>query len=197
MTSITIPNSVTYIDDESFYGCTSLKKVTIDVNKDLQIFKKVFKSSGLVELVMSGETLPKSTNDDFADELYNTITLYVPSALYDEYCSTSPWSKFKNIKKIPPVNLLDGESFANEEQYNGQEISYTRTFTNTSWQALYIPFSMSYEDWKDDFEVAYINSIHQYDKDDDGVIDETTMEVVKIKNYWCPVKLKYPNKKLG
>jgi hypothetical protein len=41
---------------------------------------------------------------------------------------------------------------------------------------------MSYDDWKDDFEVAYINSIHQYDKDDDGIIDETSMEVVKIKN---------------
>jgi hypothetical protein len=48
---------------------------------------------------MRGETLPKSTSDDFASGLYNTCTLYVPSSLYEKYCSTSPWRKFTNIKK--------------------------------------------------------------------------------------------------
>ena len=182
--SITIPNSVTSIGDYVFYYCSNLNRVTIDVNKDLQIAGDAFSLCNAKQLVMRGITLPKSINYVFTGEQYNTCTLYVPSSLYNEYCSTSPWKQFANIVMIPDgtIALLDGITYTNQEQYDGQEISYTRTFYNTSWQALYIPFSMSYEDWKDDFEVAYINSIHQYDKDDDGVIDETTMEVVKIKN---------------
>ena len=184
LTSVAIPNSVTYIDYWAFEECTCLKKASIDVNKDLSINSRVFESCGLEELIMSGETLPNYTDDDFADGLYNTCTIYVPSSLYNEYCSTSPWNQFANIVMIPDgtIALSDGITYTNLEQYDGQEILYTRTFNNTFWQALYIPFSMSYEDWKDDFEVAYINSIHQYDKNDDGAIDETTMEVVKIKN---------------
>ena len=41
---------------------------------------------------------------------------------------------------------------------------------------------MSYEDWKNDFEIAYINGIRQLDKNDDGIIDETIMDVIKIKS---------------
>ena len=41
---------------------------------------------------------------------------------------------------------------------------------------------MSYNDWKDDFDVAYINGIRQWDYDDDGTIDETIMDVIKIKS---------------
>ena len=41
---------------------------------------------------------------------------------------------------------------------------------------------MSYEDWKDDFDVAYINGVRQLDKDDNGTIDETIMDVIKIKS---------------
>ena len=41
---------------------------------------------------------------------------------------------------------------------------------------------MKYEDLKDDFELAYINTVRQYDRDKDGVIDETAMEIVKMKS---------------
>ena len=51
-----------------------------------------------------------------------------------------------------------------------------------NWQAIYLPFSLKYEDLKDDFELAYINTVRQYDRDKDGVIDETAMEIVKMKS---------------
>ena len=60
--------------------------------------------------------------------------------------------------------------------------TYRRTFNNTEWQCLYVPFSMNYEDWKDDFKVAAINDFHQYDTDDDGVFDKITMEVIEVKS---------------
>lgn len=49
---------------------------------------------------MIGETLPKSADEYFANGLYETTTLYVPSSLYEEYRSTSPWSKFTNIMTL-------------------------------------------------------------------------------------------------
>ena len=83
----------------------------------------------------------------------------------------------------PDIELIDGIAyFKDTTEENVKSISYIRTFNNTKWQALYIPFSMSYRDWKDDFEVAYVNSIRQLDRDDDGAIDETIMDVVKIKS---------------
>lgn len=45
------------------------------------------------------------------------------------------------------------------------DITYTRDFSNTSWQALYVPFSMNYDDWKDDFDVASISGVHQNNDD--------------------------------
>ena len=78
--------------------------------------------------------------------------------------------------------LTDSEEYTYNSLLKKHKVSYTRTFNNTSWQALYIPFSMSYEDWKDDFEVAYINGVRLLDKNDDGFIDETIMDVIKIKS---------------
>ena len=182
--SITIPNNVTTIGKNAFMDCSSLKKATIEVNKNLEIGDCVFTGSSLEELIINGESLPKSTSDIFADGLYETTTLYVPYRLYEEYCSTSPWNNFKNIVKLPdePINLIDGNTFTNDKQHNRPEISYTRTFNNTKWQALYIPFALNYNDWKDDFEVAYINGVRQLDKNDNGTIDETIMDVIKIKS---------------
>ena len=98
--TITIPNSVTNINYATFSGCVGLKKAIIEVNENLQIGKNVFHKSGLAELIMIGETLPKSADGYFANGLYETTTLYVPSSLYEEYRSTSPWSKFTNIMTL-------------------------------------------------------------------------------------------------
>lgn len=121
LTSVIIPNGVTSIGDGAFYGCDNLKsiyipssvtncgskafvcknldKITIDANKDLIIEGGTFAYRDLGEIIMCGETLPKSTGDyAFNSKSYETAILYVPSTLYEEYRSTSPWSKFVNIK---------------------------------------------------------------------------------------------------
>jgi len=188
ITSVTIPNSVTNIGENAF-SCRSdkLKEITINVNKDLKINKGAFFHSNIEKVTMYGETLPAMVDDDpyegaFSSACY-TATLSVPSALYKEYCSTSPWNKFTKIEKNASAKYLtDAEKYTNNSQLYDLEVSYTRTFNNTAWQALYIPFSMSYSDWKDDFEIAYINGVRQLDKDDNGTVDETIMDVIKIKS---------------
>lgn len=48
----------------------------------------------------------------------------------------------------------------NNNSYN--QVSYVRTYNNTNWQALYLPYEISYEDWSENFDVARINNVHQY-----------------------------------
>ena len=79
-------------------------------------------------------------------------------------------------------HIEDGEPLADVPTGQYGKITYTRNFTNVNWQAIYLPFSLNYEDLKDDFELAYINTVRQNDNDEDGVIDETVMEIIKMKS---------------
>lgn len=78
--------------------------------------------------------------------------------------------------------LTDGTEYTGKEDYYVKELTYSRIFKTKNWQSLYIPFDMSYEDWKDKFDVAIVNNIHQFDDDDNGTIDRTLIEVVKLKD---------------
>ena len=73
-------------------------------------------------------------------------------------------------------------NYTRSEDIAVEELTYTRTYKNSYWQPTYLPFEMSYDDWKDNFEVAVVNNIHQFDYDDNGTIDETLIEVVKLKD---------------
>ena len=72
-------------------------------------------------------------------------------------------------------------SYSNNTETTVNPLEYTRTFNNTDWQALYIPFSMSYDDWKDYFDIARIDGIRLIDKNNDGIINETILDIVKIE----------------
>ena len=80
------------------------------------------------------------------------------------------------------VNLIDGINYITDTNESIDYLTYTRTFNNTKWQALYVPFEMTYADWQTDFEVARLNDVHQWDDDDNGTIDRTSLEVVKLKS---------------
>lgn len=67
----------------------------------------------------------------------------------------------------------------NEDEFLSS-ITYIRNFRNTNWQALYVPFDIPYEVMKNDFLVAYINDVHQFDDDDNGIIDRTQVEAIRI-----------------
>lgn len=79
------------------------------------------------------------------------------------------------------LTLTDGTDYTMDKDYYVKELTYSRVFKNDNWQCLYVPFDMSYNDWKDNFEVAIINNIHQYDDEDDGIIDRTEIEILYQK----------------
>ena len=154
LTSVEIPNSVTTIETYAFKGCTSLTSITFKGSTPPEFWENVFE----------GVNKP--------------ISIYVPAYSIDAYKKVLG---FSNIQAIPPVILTDNEAYTNDSQLDGADVTYSRNFTNVNWQAIYLPFSLKYEDWKDDFEMAYINGIIQRDNDDDGEIDETELEIIKMK----------------
>lgn len=79
------------------------------------------------------------------------------------------------------ITLTDGEPYIVGAESLFDDLSYTRTFSNTNWQALYVPFSMSYADWSTNFDMARINDVHQFDDDDDGIMEVTALEVANLK----------------
>ena len=177
-----IPNSVTSIAPSAFDCCTGLLTITFPKSVTSIGYGAFFGCNALALIICKANTPPSCSSSDFYD-VKKSIPVYVPANRVNAYKAADGWKEFTNIKAITDMYaLIDGDPYTNNSQYEGKDIFYTRNFTNTQWQALYIPFALNYDDWKDDFEVAYINGVRQLDKNDDGIIDETIMDVIKIKS---------------
>ena len=174
-----IPNSVTSIGDYAFFG-SNLTSITIP-NSVKSIGDYAFFDSDLTSI-----TFKRTSPPEFGKEVFyivnTSIPIYVPSISIDAYKEALKDFGFSNIQANPKQLFLAGsESYTQNSQVDGAEVSFTRSYT-ANWEALYLPFSLEYKDWKDDFEVARINAVHQYDDNDDGDIDRTILEFVKMKN---------------
>ena len=183
LTSITIPNSVTSIGNFAFYCCDMLASLTIG-NSVKSIGAQAFNNLGhrhltSMTITFKGSTPPEFGRAAFYPDEYAHVHVYVPDNSIDAYKNALKGFRFSNIQAIPPISLKDNEAYTQDSQVDGVDVSYTRNFS-TNWEALYLPFSLNYEDWKDDFEIAYINAISQEDNNDDGKIDKTVLEFVKI-----------------
>ena len=148
--------------------------------------------SGLTSIVCEASTPPNCEDNDVFYKVDKSIPLYVPTNSIPAYKAAKVWNSFTNIQAIPNTALTDGETYIFESQLYGHDISYTRTFYNTNWQALYIPFSQNYNDWKDDFEVARINAFYEYDKNEDGVVDKLVLELMPVKEGNGDLRPNYP-----
>ena len=177
LTSIEIPNSVTSIGYQAFYNCYRLASVTIG-NSVTNIAKEAFYAlPALTSITFKGSNPPEVLANVFKAPNEN-VSVYVPANSIEEY-KTKLGGLSSKVKGA--IILADDEAYTRESDAEGVAAFYTRNFTNVNWQALYLPFSLKYEDWKDDFEMAYINGIIQRDNDDDGEIDETELEIIKMK----------------
>jgi hypothetical protein len=131
----------------------------------------------LTSITFKGSNPPNSLENVFKAPNEN-VSVYVPANSIEKY-KTELGGLSSKVKGA--IILADDEAYTRESDAEGVAAFYTRNFTNVNWQALYLPFSLKYEDWKDDFEMAYINGIIQRDNDDDGEIDETELEIIKMK----------------
>lgn len=58
------------------------------------------------------------------------------------------------------------------------QTTYTRQFQNTEWQSLFVPFTLNYEDWCADFDIASIQQFNSYDDNRDGTADRQELVAV-------------------
>ena len=200
LTSVEIPSSVTSIGDDAFSGCYNLTSVEIP-NFVTSIGNWAFEDCPLITSIeipssvtsigdmafnkcyrLNSVTFKGSTPPELGGGAFSswTITLHVPANSREVYENAFKSVEVVNIKEF--LSMTDNEAYTRESDLEGVDVSYTRNFNNVKWQALYLPFSLKYEDWKDDFEMAYINSIIQRDNDDDGEIDETEVGIIKMKS---------------
>ena len=181
LTSITIPNSVKSIGYDAFYFCKNLTSIEIPNSVTSIGYGAFYKCKGLTSITFKGSTPPTFGKNVFYD-VDKSIPVYVPANSGETYKNALAGYGFSNIKEFTSISLNDNSNaYTRNTQIDDADVSYTRDFSKY-WEPLYIPFSLKYEDWKDDFEIAYINAIHQYDTNDDGDIDKTVLEFVKIKS---------------
>lgn len=80
ITSVSIPNTIRYIDDHAFYGCNNLTTVVVNINSPLTI---------------DGSTFSNRAN----------ATLYVPAGAKSAYQAATYWKDFKAIKEFPDADV--------------------------------------------------------------------------------------------
>lgn len=91
-----------------------------------------------------------------------------------------------------PIVFSDPSSIPSITAGSGKTVTYNRYFANaTNWQALYLPFTMKYDEWSGQVEIAKIMNIHRYDDDNDGT-NESWMLEIKILRSGETTKANYP-----
>ena len=95
--SVSIPNSINYIGEYVFSGCTGLTSVTIPESVT-NIYLSAFEDcSGLKEIHTKNATPPSTGADAFTGVDRAACKLYVPKGSKTIYAGTAPWSSFINI----------------------------------------------------------------------------------------------------
>ena len=79
------------------------------------------------------------------------------------------------------------DDFENQNVKTVGKLTYKRKFKESvlnKWQTLYVPFEVPVEELvaSEDYEIAYLNGVHAYDRNEDSVIDSLSVEYIKIKS---------------
>lgn len=159
VTSVTIPSTVTSIGKNAFNDCDKLEAI-------------VFNSE-----------YPPALDEGALNGVGSDVIIQVPAEYADNY-QESPWDDLNiAVEKdgVVYTYLMDGKTYDNAADRDGANVYYTRTFNNTKWQPWYVPFDLNYDDISADFAVASLNDMHQWDDNNDGVVDRSALEVIYLQ----------------
>ena len=102
ISSVSLPNTLTYIGKEAFSVCMGLKKITIP-SKVESIGYDVFGVTSVSEIVVENP-IPADVayNAFYYPQANNNCVLYVPYGTSNAYRNAAEWKKFKTIKESAP-----------------------------------------------------------------------------------------------
>ena len=178
LTNADFHNSVTSIGNEAFKCCTGLGSVTIGSGVT-EIGARAFNScSDLTDVKVCAPVPPViGTGDNHPFNSINGKNLYVRTKYMSDYQSAVGWEEFTSVKHLDYIFardqygnvVLDQNGFERTDillpdTYSELEISgtltpsqidYDRTYADTEWQPLYVPFNFDITDeLLEDFEFA-------------------------------------------
>lgn len=175
---------------------------TIIFNKDVEtvdayaLYSSPFSTVVLMENVKSiGDYIrPNNTSSEPKISIYSveppsidksqqgTQKIYFKVVDPTKYTSLDAWkSDIFDIKPLDIAILNDNDSYTGTGETKDKVI-VKRNFANTKWQALYLPVSLDCSELVEDYDIAYINNVHQFDDNEDGVIDRTQLEAIRMKS---------------
>lgn len=110
-----------------------------------------------------------------------TIKFKVPDVSTYKASSTEWQSELFDLQPLSIVTLNDNEAYTGSATTQ-DKVVVKRNYGNTKWQALYLPVSLDCAELAEDYDIAYINNVHQFDDNEDGVIDRTQLEAIRMKS---------------
>ncbi|MCQ2196525.1 MAG: DUF285 domain-containing protein [Bacteroidaceae bacterium] len=180
-----------------FNGCSSLMTLDMtgfDMSKVITM-TGMFSGCSSLSAIYSTVSKPSTLKAGVFSSVGSKCTLYVPEgsqATYKKNKNSAPgWCELGKVQSLDNIVLEDTKPYTIPSTIECKSLTYSRNFKNTNYQALYVPFVMEYDDWKDDFTVYSLNNVSQYDTDNDGVMDLTKLYILKVTEGY-KLKAGYP-----
>ena len=142
LTSVTIPEGVTMLLNESFAGCTSLTSIVLPSTMTT-IYNNAFVGcTNLTSITCMRETPRSFDANNFDASTFANATLYVPQGSKSSYQSTAAWMRFANIQEINKF-VVDGIYYT-VTSGNNVSVTYRDTNYRTYFGYVNIPATVTY-----------------------------------------------------
>jgi hypothetical protein len=126
ITEVVIPNSVEDIEQEAFYGCAILNKLSLGTSL-ASIGENAFFACNNITEINALATLPPACFDNtFTSTTYDKATLYVPEVAKDDYAAASVWKNFKTqvaVLGIDGVEAVEDAVEIGRYDIHGRELT--------------------------------------------------------------------------
>ena len=212
----TLANSGTMIIEGGEFTCNGLEGITAHAlwaadgtttinggtfnGKDNYNGFNVDASEGAVVTITGGTFLPVHSGSlygegtitvsggTFFDKIDDARCVVGFQAVANEYGTyTVEYTACRNAMTIDVAEYKD--KYENTEEITVGTLTFKRTLNAGAWNAFFVPFEVPLSALMDNYDVAYLNDASFYDRDENGSIEEITVQYVKFTEAQKSMKL--------
>ena len=101
---MTIPNSVTKINYQTFYGCSNLTSVTIP-NSVTEISSKAFSGCSNLHTIIDLNPTPQKVYSSTFEGVPSDAVVYIPKGSYMTYMLADGWTQFSDFREMGAFDI--------------------------------------------------------------------------------------------